>query len=250
MTEMPFNETPWGREFVADVPIQFLAPRRGVKGIVVVLGDPDWPDPHGWMELNLTARDLGLGVVVPNVLPWWVDRPDPALKPARSPISFAINDLAPWIQKKWPEDSRLAALGVGLGGQGALQLAYRHPEVFSMATAICPAIDFHRLHDSSPQLQEWFETQERARQDTATLRLHPLNWPPHQWFACPRGDWRFDGCERLASKLTSMGIPFEADLETADGPSYRGQQLQRAFELIEKWMAEPPPRAGIRFGDS
>jgi hypothetical protein len=248
MMEKPFHEAPWGRESVADVPIQFLAPQSGVKGIVVVLPDRDWPDPPGWLQLNLAVQRLGLGVVVPNMLPWWIDRSDPALKPPRSPLSFVIDNLVPWIHTQWPDDSRLAVLGVGLGGQGALQLAYRHPDVIPMTTAICPTIDFHRLHDSSPQLQEWFETSERARQETATLRLHPLNWPPHQWFACPAGDWRFDGCERLASKLTSMGIPFEADLRTAGGDSYVGVQIDSALRLIRKWQAEPPTSRGIRIG--
>jgi S-formylglutathione hydrolase len=242
--------TAWSREIVAGVPVQFLPPPNEVKGIVVVLPDPDWPDPVESFGAGGVFHTSELVVVVPGVRPWWIDRPDAAFEPARSPLSYMIEELVPWIRSKWTDALRLAALGVGFGGQGALQLAYRHPETFPMATAICPAIDFHRLYDSTPQFRDWFETQEQARQETVTLRLHPLNWPPHQWFACPRGDWRFDGCERLASKLTSIGIPFEADLETANGVSYVGDQLERGMAWINKWMSEPPPSRGVRVGRS
>jgi hypothetical protein len=248
MTATMADDADWVREAVAEVPVQFLPPRNRATGVVVVLADPDWPGPAQRSTLSHLVRVTDLGLVVPNVWPWWIDRPDPALTPARSPLTFVMDELVPWIRSKLPEPSRLAALGVGLGGQGALQLAYRSPHVFPMVTAICPAIDFHRLYDTTPQLQDWFETPERARQETATLRLHPLNWPPHQWFACPRGDWRFDGCERLASKLTSMGIPFEVDLETAGGDSYVGAQLDTAVRLITKWQAEPPTSRGIQVG--
>src|SRR5690348_570902 len=106
------DDAGWGRERVADVPVQFFPPRHGATGVVVVLPDPDWPDPIQWLTLVHLARATHLGVVVPNVWPWWIDRPDPALKPARSPLAFVIDELAPWIRSKWA-DSRLAALGVG-----------------------------------------------------------------------------------------------------------------------------------------
>src|SRR5689334_5443831 len=124
MTEMPIDESAWERDRIADVPLQFLAPRRDVKGIVVVLPDPDWPDPAAWLTLGRLIRTFDLGAVAPDVRSWWIDRPDPALKPARSPLSFVFAELVPWIRSRWPEDVRLAALGVGFGGQGALQLAY------------------------------------------------------------------------------------------------------------------------------
>jgi hypothetical protein len=240
------HEGGWEHDRVSDVAIQCLPPGEGTLGTVVVLSDADWPDSGMWRLLGDLLRGSKLAAVVPEIRPWWIDRADPALTPARSPLSFVVDELAPWITANWPGQARLAVFGVGFGGQGALQLAYRQPQLFPIAAAINPAIDFHRLCDSSPQLREWFETQEQARQETATLRIHPLNWPPHQWFACPRGDWRFDGCERLASKLTSIGIPFEADLETPDGPSDFDRQLQSALGFIAKRLAEPPMSRGVQ----
>jgi S-formylglutathione hydrolase len=63
-------------------------------------------------------------------------------------------------------------------------------------------------------LWESFGDVERARQDTAILHVHPLNWPRHQFFASDPADphWH-DGADRLHSKLVALGIPHTALLE-------------------------------------
>lgn len=248
MTDAQQDDSGWTREDVAGVPIRFVAPGPDAIGMVVILPDFDWPHDSALAGLRHQLVASKLCAVLPDVRSWWIDRPDPVIRSSPSPLAFVAQQLAPWIATKWGGENRLATLGVGFGGQGALQLAYRFPLLFPIAAAVSPAIDFHRLHDSSPQLQEWFETQEHARQDTATLRLHPLNWPPHQWFACARGDWRFDGCERLASKLTSIGIPYTADLDTAEGPAYQSLQLARALDFVARQLSEPPVTREIRLG--
>ncbi|QDT57451.1 Putative esterase [Caulifigura coniformis] len=242
------TESGWVRDDVDGTPVRLLPPAEDSVGIVFVLPDGQWPEPDDWQTLHDLVRAARLGAVVPDVRPWWIDRPDPALGRAESPLAFVAEKLVPSVSRRWPSPSRPAVLGVGFGGQGALQLAYRFPQLFPIVAAISPAIDFHRLHDSMPQLQEWFETSERARQETVTLRLHPLNWPPHQWFACSRGDWRFDGCERLASKLASIGLPFTADLETPGGPNFLAVQLRRAFQFVTARLNEPATTREIRFG--
>ena len=64
-------------------------------------------------------------------------------------------------------------------------------------------------------LWETYGDVERARQDTAILHVHPLNWPRHQWFASDPADidWH-DGAARLQSKLRALGIPHTALLES------------------------------------
>jgi S-formylglutathione hydrolase len=114
-----------------------------------------------------------------------------------------------------------------MGGQGALRLAYRHPAVFPVAAAIAPAIDFHKAMREAGEredgeaydtLWELFGDVERARQDTAILHVHPLNWPRHQFFASDPDDvhWH-DGAVRLHSKLAALGIPHTAALEARGG---------------------------------
>ena len=119
-----------------------------------------------------------------------------------------------------------------MGGQGGLKLAYKHPNQFPVCAAIAPSIDYHcDLEAGDRTLNALYRDAEQARQDTATLHIHPLNWPRHQWFCSDPADYlRHDGADRLRMKLYSLGVPYEADLETsADG------ELAKYVEL----MAEP-----------
>jgi S-formylglutathione hydrolase FrmB len=59
---------------------------------------------------------------------------------------------------------------------------------------------------------------EAARQDTAPLHIHLLNWPRHQFFSCDPSDYIWwDSADRLRMKLYSLGVPHECDLETTGG---------------------------------
>jgi S-formylglutathione hydrolase len=99
-----------------------------------------------------------------------------------------------------------------------MRLAYRYPQEFPVVAALAPAIDFHNWFGRGLPLDEMYSSAEEARQDTATLLLHPLNWPRHQLLMCDPTDVEWlEGAERLASKLYSTGIPFESDFATSHG---------------------------------
>ena len=105
-----------------------------------------------------------------------------------------------------------------MGGQGALRFSYRHHDTFPVVAAISPAIDFQTLFDKDEQLQSMYRDREAARQDTALLNVHPLNWPRQQFFCCDPADHRwYDSADRLRMKLWSLGVPHECDLETTAG---------------------------------
>jgi S-formylglutathione hydrolase FrmB len=108
--------------------------------------------------------------------------------------------------------------------------------------AISPAVDFHEVHGQGWPLDELFDSREQARQETATLNIHPLNWPRSQFFCCDPLDvtWH-PGCERLASKLMSMGIPFEADLTTSLGGhnwGYFTKMMTPALEFLVRSLEQ------------
>ena len=134
-------------------------------------------------------------------------------------MSYLRTCVIPWMGERWDvEPPHIGLAGNSMGGQGALQLAYRAGREFPVVGAISPAVDFHNWHGRGLPLDEMFSSAEQARQQTATLNLHPLNWPRHQFFVCdPTDEDWFEGCERLASKLSSSGIPYERDLETIAG---------------------------------
>lgn len=163
----------------------------------------------------------GLRVVCPRSgESWWTDRVFPPFDREVSAERHVVERVMDWIADAWGAAApRVALLGTSMGGQGALRLAYKHPNRFPVVAAIAPAIDYHRrMADGDEALTSLYRDAEEARQDTAILHVHPLNWPRHQWFACDPADvhW-YDSADRLRMKLAALGVPYEADLETSAG---------------------------------
>lgn len=165
-------------------------------------------------------EEAGLVAVCPHGgRSWWLDLICEDFDAGCSPQKWILESLVPWIEARWNIVSpQVALLGVSMGGQGVQQLSYRHPRTFPVVAAVSPAIDFHQLFGQNLPMDAMFETQEDARQATVVLNLNPLNWPRHQWFCCDPDDldW-FDGCARLAMKLSSSGIMHDRDLDTRSG---------------------------------
>jgi len=181
---------------------------------------------HGRIGLteNRVFSDLLLDRELVAVCPdggqsWWMDHVCPDFDSAMTPMQWLRESIVPLIESKWGiSRPRIALLGVSMGGQGVLQLAYRYAREFPVVAAISPAVDFHQLHGQGLPLDSMYATLEDARQETVVLNLHPLAWPRHQFLCCdPQDtDW-FDGCARLAMKLSSSGIMHERDFETSAG---------------------------------
>ncbi|MEZ6064437.1 MAG: alpha/beta hydrolase-fold protein [Planctomycetaceae bacterium] len=157
--------------------------------------------------------------------------------PHVTPAAYLRDTLAPVLCDAYQLDSdRVALCGVGMGGQGALNLAFRHARQFRTVVAIAPDIDFHQWYGQGLPIDRMFPSQEAARQQTAVLHLHPLNWPRSMLLLCdPANRACFDGTERLASKLYSSGVPFEQDLSTTVGEpgwKYVERVIGRAVEFI------------------
>ncbi len=211
--------------------------RLGIAGHPCRLYEPSHPSPHGYTVLYLHDRyqgtpasrsqvlqpfqEHGLRIMAPLARrSWWVDRLCPDFDPHITPEKYLLEKILPWLATNWQcQPPRLALFGVSMGGQGALRLAYKYPQLFPVVGAIFPAIDFQIcLEDGDRILSQMYRDAEDARQDTATLHIHPLNWPRQQWFCCDPEDTRWhDSAERLRMKLHSLGIPHTCDLETSAG---------------------------------
>ncbi|MEZ6062747.1 MAG: alpha/beta hydrolase-fold protein [Planctomycetaceae bacterium] len=150
---------------------------------------------------------------------WWMDRICPEFDPQQTPHQWLLDGIVPLIKNRWGiVPPNVGLLGVSMGGQGALQVAFRHARLFPVVAAISPTVNFHQLYGAGLTLDEMYASAEEARQDTVVLNLHPLAWPRHQFFCCDPADqdW-FEGCALLAMKLSSSGILHERDLETSAG---------------------------------
>lgn len=203
------------------------SPRR--HGAIVYLHDAAEPAPlPGSLALRAAVAASGLLVLAPRTGPsWWLDRVMPRFDRTVTPERFVLEHVRDAFERRFDiHPPAIALVGTGMGGQGALRISYRHPAVFPVAAAISPAIDFHvamrevDLRDDAASIEPLWESYgdvERARQDTAILHVHPLNWPRHQWFASDPSDrdWH-DGAVRLDSKLRALGIPHTALLSPFD----------------------------------
>lgn len=199
--------------------------------------EPAKPSEHGYTVLYLHGVHLGrlvdneaftaqfaargLRAIAPMTGPvWWTDRVSPAFDPKLSAERHIFDNVLPFIAARWGiAPPRIALLGTSMGGQGCLRFAFKHPNRFPVAAAISPAIDYYtRIDEGDAVLAAMYADAEAARQDTALLQIHALNYPRNVWFCCDPADYRWhDSADRLRMKLYSLGIPHECDLETGGG---------------------------------
>lgn len=231
----------WTRHTVANHPVEVWNPGGHTEVAAILLHDLD-----GQVPLRSTIEEATYPVVCPIAgRTWWLSVQSAGF--AEGALSWVRDEVAPWASEQFlpstlkPQTStslRLGLIGIGMGGHGALNLSYRHARKFPVVFAISAAVDFHNYQPSEPVLTETFESVEAARQQTATLHLHPLNWPLYQRIACdPSDPYWFEGCERLASKLSSSGIPFDGQFDhvSRDRAVYDRGELKKAIrDLPEK----------------
>lgn len=231
----------WIEETVAGHPCDIFQPAsRNPQGFVVLYlhGVHGTRLPGNETFSNLFER-YGLPVVAPFTgQSWWTDRISPDFDPQVSAEQHVLRAVMPFIESRLSSrPPQIGLLGTSMGGQGALRLAYRHPNVFPVVAAISPAIDFQTRHkDGDPVLQQMYDDPEAARQDTAILHVHPLHWPRHQFFCCDPSDHRWiESSDRLRMKLWSLGVPHECELEISAGGhgfEYYNHMAPRALEFL------------------
>jgi len=208
-----------------------------VAGHPCHLFEPAHPGQQGFVVLYLHGIGLGLlsdhpafcrefarhglRVIAPmSGQSWWSDRICADFDRKITTQRYLLDAVLPYISERWGSaPPQIGLLGISMGAQGGLRLAYKFPDTFPVVAAIAPAIDYQiRIEEGDPILTAMYGDAEQARQDTATLHIHPLNWPRHQWFSCDPLDARWhNSTDRLRMKLFSLGVPFECDLETSAG---------------------------------
>ncbi len=215
--------TGWSEQTIAGKPCRVLVPSQPSEHGYAVVFLHDRPPleqviPPTW-QAALERR--GLRVVVPwTGHSWWADRVVQDFSHERTPEQFVTRDVVSWLRDEWrAAPPRLAICGIGMGGQAALRMAYKHPDIFPVTAGVSPDLDYQfRILEGDEVLYELYGDVETARQDTAILHIHPLNWPRHQFFCChpDRADI-FEGVDRLRMKLSSIGVPFEIDISREAG---------------------------------
>ena len=180
--------------------------------------------------------DLRLACICPaGQLSWWTDRVCTAFDPHLTAERFVIEGVHPHFAERWGLTGRsVGLLGISMGGQAALRIAFKNPEKFPAAAAISPAIEYHELYGQGYHVEEMYDSKEQCRQDTVPMHIHPSRYPPHIFYCIDPTDqpW-YRGCDRLHEKLNALGIPHTVDLTTQAG--------SHSWEYFDR-MAEPAVR--------
>lgn len=212
----------WSRESVGGRPADVFhppgaeLPRSAVLFLHDHPGSLQLPSDNASYTAELTRH--GLSCCAPHgARSWWADRVCPEFDPHRTAERHLLDEVLPWMRERWRLPPKAAAAaGVGMGGQGAVRLGFKFPDVVPVVASVGGAFDYHELFGEGLPLDEMYASRERCRLDTAILHIDPGRFPPHVWFACdPADDRWYRGNDRLREKLTALGLPHAADLETS-----------------------------------
>jgi len=178
---------------------------------------------------------------------WWVDRVCPEFDPVITPERYVIEGVLPFFGRRWGLAPRAVGIqGISMGGQGALRLAFKHPDLFPVVAAIAPALDYHERYGEGTPLDGLYDSKEQCRQDTALMHVRPTGSPPHIFFCADPDDARwYRGNDRLHEKLTALGIAHELDLGTRAGGhswDYFNHMAERAERFVYAGLGQESRR--------
>ncbi len=229
----------WTTADVGGKPADVCAPSARPRFGVLHLHDLDGAtlrDRPVWTGL---FDELQLACVCPHGgRCWWLDRACPEFDPQVTPETFLLERALPYFGERWGLGPRAVAVqGIGMGGQAALRLAFRHPQRFPVAAAVAAAVDFHDLYGHGTPLDEMYDSKEQCRQDTAVLHIHPAHYPPHLFFCIDPSDGPWvRGNDRLHEKLAALGVPHAIDFTTRGG-GHSWAYFDRMAERVERFVA-------------
>jgi S-formylglutathione hydrolase len=182
--------------------------------------------------------ELNLACVCPHgQRSWWVDRVCSEFDEEVSPERYLVKQVLPYFRSRWELTPPFIGLqGISMGGQGALRLAFKQPDLFPVVAGIASAVDFHDLYGEGTPLDAMYDSKEQCRQDTAILHVHPAHFPAHIFFCVDPDDERwFRGNDRLHEKLSALGIPHEVDLTTRAG-GHSWDYFNHMAERVERFL--------------
>ncbi len=210
----------WTTETIAGKTADVFEPAASPRFGVIHLHGYERETLHDRPAFTRLFADLRLACVCPHgQRSWWVDRICPEFDPVITAERYLLQSVLPYFHEHWSLAPRAVGLqGINMGGQGALRLAFKNPDLFPVVAAISPALDFHDRYGEGTPLDEMYDSKEQCRQDTALLHVNPTKQPPHIYFCVDPDDTRwYRGCDRLHEKLTALGVAHEFDFTTRAG---------------------------------
>jgi len=237
----------WTTVEIAGKPADVYEPARPRYGLLH-LHDLDGATLSNRPAFTALFDELRLACVCPHGgRSWWADRVCPEFNGRLTAERHVVDNVLPWFESRWGLRPRAVGLdGVGMGGQGALRIAFKRPELFPVVAALAPAVDMQEWYGRGTPLDEMYDSKEHCRQDTATLHIHPSRYPPHIFFCVdPEDEDCYRGCDRLHEKLNALGGAHTADLATRGGGhswEYFERMAGRALRFVAVGLEEEARR--------
>jgi S-formylglutathione hydrolase len=203
---------------------------------------------HDRPAFSLVMEQLQMACVCPHgERCWWTDRICPEFDHAISPECYVLERIVPFLRTRWDlAPPAIGLIGISMGGQGALRLAFKHAGLFPAVAGISSAIDYHELYGQGTALDAMYDSKEQCRQDTALLHIPPVGYPPHIFFCIDPDDAQWHrGNDRLHEKLNALGIPHAADLATRAGGhgwDYFNHMADRAVRFVYRGLEQESRR--------
>jgi len=235
----------WSRTEIGGKPADVFDPPGGARFAMLYLhpvGMESLSDNAAWTAELVRHR---VACCAPaGMRSWWADRVCPEFDPVLTAERHLLDNVVPWMRELWGKVAAVA--GISMGGQGALRLGFKYPELFPVVAGVASAIEYERWYGQGTPIDEMYRSREACRQDTAGLHIQPNKYPPHIWFVCdPADDEWHRGNDRLHDKLLALGVAHEADLETELGGhtwAYFDGMAPRLFVWLNAVMAKQARR--------
>jgi S-formylglutathione hydrolase len=178
---------------------------------------------------------------------WWANRLCAEFDAQITPENFLLNAVLPFFRERWGLEGRAIGLvGVSMGGQGALRLAFKHPQLFPVVAGISSTIEYHELYGEGSPIDDMYDSKEQCRQDTAGLHVHPSRQPPHILFCIDPADQKwYRGNDRLHEKLNALGVAHTSDLTTQAGGhswTYFNSVAERVLKFLHAGLEQESRR--------
>ena len=174
----------WTRELIGGKPADVYAPPAGPRFGILFLHGIGLESLRDRPAFTRLFDELNFACVCPGGQRcWWVDRTCAEFDPVLTPERHLLDNMLPLFDARWHlRPPNIGLLGISMGGQGALRLAFKHPKLFPAVAAISAALDFHEAFGQGLPLDEMYDSKEHCRQDTAILHVSPADYPPHIFF--------------------------------------------------------------------
>lgn len=169
---------------------------------------------------------------------WWADRICPEFDPVLTAERHVLENILRHFEQRWGLRPRAVGIqGISMGGQAALRIAFRRPDLFPVIAAISPALEYHELYYQEELLTQMYDSKEQCRQDTAIMHVRQDQYPRHIfWCVDPEDHYWHRGGDRLHEKLGALGIAHEADLTTRAG-GHSWDYFNHMAERVERFVA-------------